>query len=93
MEIVINDSESEYVETFSFESLDNCHETFKKISSIKGPLEAKFFVINDKLSSHQLSKFKNFFEKINIYLLCIYSNNRETILAGKSLKIDSKFFN
>ena len=93
MEIVINDSESEYVETFSFESLDNCHETFKKISSIKGPLEAKFFVINDTLSSHQLSKFKNFFEKINIYLLCIYSNNRETILAGKSLKIDSKFFN
>ena len=93
MEIVINDPESEYVETFSFKSLDNFHESFKKISLINGPLEANFFVINDSLSSHQLSKFKNFFEQINIYLLCIYSNNRETILAGKSLKIDSKFFN
>ena len=94
MEIVINSLESKYLETFSFESLDNFHETLKKkISSIKGPLEAKIFVINDSLSSHQLSKFKKIFDKINICLLCIYSNNRETILAGKSLKIDSKFFN
>ncbi len=92
MEIVINGPESEYLETFSFESLENFHETFEKISSIKGPLEAKFFVINDSLSSLQLSKIKNFFEKINIYLLYIYSNDRDTILAGKSLKIDSKFF-
>ena len=76
MEIVINGTENEYVKTFSFDSLDNFEETFKKISSIKGPIEAKFFVINDSLSSHQLSKFKNFFEK-NICLLCIYSNNRK----------------
>ena len=47
MEIVINGLESEYIETLSFESLDNFHETFKKISSIKEPLEAKLFVIND----------------------------------------------
>ena len=93
MEIVINSPKSKYIETFSFESLDNFHETFKKVSSIKGPLEAKIFVINDSLSSHQILKFKNIFEKINICLLCIYSNNRETVLAGKSLKIDSKFFN
>jgi len=93
MEIVINGLESEYVETLSFEGLDNFHEFFKKISSIKEPLEAKLFVINDSLSSHQLSKFKNIIEKINICPLCIYSNNRETILAGKSLKINSKFIN
>ena len=93
MEIVINGRESEYIETFSFESLESFYEIFKKVSSIKGPLEAKFFVINDSLSCHQLLKFKNFFEQSNIYLLCIYSNNRETILAGKSLKIDSNFFN
>ena len=93
MQIVINGPENEYLETFTLESFDDFHEIFKKISSIKGPLEAKFFVINDSLSSHQLSKFKIFFEKINICLFSIYSNNRQTILAGKSLKIDSKFFN
>ena len=43
------------------------------------------------ISSHQLSKLKHHFDKINIYSLCIYSNNRDTVLSGKSLKIDSTF--
>ena len=93
MEIVINDLDSEYVETLSFLNFENFNKTFEKFSSIKGPLEAKIFVIDDSISSHQLSKFKNVIEKINIYSLRIYSNNRETILAGQSLKIDSRFVN
>ncbi len=88
MKIVIN---NKYLETISFENLDNIHETFKKFSSIKEPLEAKFFSINESINSYQLSKFKNNFDKVNICSLSIYSNNRETILAGKSLKIDSNF--
>ena len=58
---------------------------------MKGPLEAKIFAVNELISSHQLSKLKNHFEKINICSLYIYSNNRDTILSGKSLKIDSTF--
>ena len=46
---------------------------------------------SQSISSHQLSKLKNHFDKINICSLCIYSNNRDTILTGKSLKIDSAF--
>ena len=88
MKIVIN---NKYIETISFENLDNIHETFKKFSSKKEPLEAKFFAINESINSYQLSKFKNNFDKINVCSLSIYSNNRETILAGKSLKIDSNF--
>ena len=68
---------------------DNSHENFKKFSSIKGPLEAKIFAVNESISSLQLSKLKNHFDKFNICSLCIYSNNRNTILSGKSLKIDS----
>ena len=71
--------------------LDNFHETFKRFSSIKEPLEAKIFAVNESISSHQLSKLKNHFEKINISYLCIYSNDRNTILSGKSLKIDEAF--
>ena len=91
MEIVINGIGSDYIETLSFENLKNFHETFKKFSSIKGPLKAKIFVINESISSHQLSKFKNNFHKIYNNYLCIYSNNRETIIAGRSLKINSIF--
>ena len=93
MEIIINGLDSEYIETLSFENLDNLHETFKKFSSIKGPLRAKIFVIDVSISSHKLSKIKKILNNVNIFSICIYSNNRNTILAGKSLKIDSNFVN
>jgi len=91
MEIVLKNIKSKYLEIFSLLDLDNLHETFKRFSSFKEPLEAKIFVVNESISSHQLSKLKNHFDKINIYSLCIYSNNRETVLSGKSLKINSVF--
>ena len=92
MEIVLSDTKSKYLEIYSLFDSDNMHETFKQISSIKGPLEAKIFAVNESISSHQLSKLKNHFEKINICAFCIYSNNRDTVLSGKSLKIDSIFY-
>ena len=91
MEIVLENTKSKYFEIFSLLNLDNIHETFKRFSSIKEPLEAKIFVVNELISSHQLAKLKNQFDKINICSLRIYSNNRNTVLSGKSLKIDSAF--
>ncbi|KGG10470.1 MULTISPECIES: septum site-determining protein MinC [Prochlorococcus] len=91
MEIVLKNTKSEYLEIFSLLDLDNMHETFKEFSSIKGPLEAKIFAINESISSHQLSQLKNHFDKIDTRSLCIYSNNRNTVLTGKFLRIDSTF--
>ena len=91
MKIFINDLSGEYRETISFENLDDIHETFRELSLMKGPLETKIFVINESVNSHQLSKFKNNFYKIYSDYLSIYSNNRDTIIAGKSLKINSIF--
>ncbi len=91
MKIVINSINNKYLETISFENLDKFHETFNKFYSIKVPLEAKIFLINESISAHQISKLKKNLDKINICSLRIYSNNRETVLAGKSLKIDSTF--
>jgi len=93
MEIVLKNTKNKYLEIFSLIDLDNIHETFKKFPLIKGPLEAKIFAVNESINSHQLSKLKNHFDKINICSLYIYSNCRDTILSGKSLKIDSTFFN
>ena len=90
MEIVLK-NKNKYLEIFSLLDLDNIHETFKRLSSIKRPLKAKIFAVNESISSHQLSKLKNYFDKINICYLCIYSNNRDTIISGKSLRIDSAF--
>jgi len=92
MEIVLISTKSKYLEICSLFDLDNIHETFKQFSSMKGPLEAKIFAVNESISSNKLSKLKNHFDKINISSLCIYSNNRDTIICGKSLKIDSTFY-
>ena len=92
MKIFITTTDNEYLETISFKNLDDIYEIFKQFSSMKVPLEAKIFAINESISSHQLSKFKNNFDDLNIHSLSICSNNRDTILAGKSLKIDSTFF-
>ena len=89
--MVIKSINNRYLETISFENLDNIEETFKKIYSIKGPLEANIFAINESISSHKLSKIKNSIDNMNFNSFSIYSNNRNTILAGKSLKIDSNF--
>ena len=91
MEIIVKNAKNRYLEIYSLLDLDNFHENFKRFSSKKQPLEAKIFVVNESISSHQLSKLKNYFYKINICSLCIYSNNRDTILSGKSLKIYSTF--
>ena len=91
MEIVLKNTKSKYLEIFSLRDIENIDETFKRFSSIKEPLEAKIFAVNESISSHQLSKLKNHFDKINICSLRIYSNNRDTVLSGKSLKIDTAF--
>ncbi len=93
MKISISSIDNKYLETLSIEDVDNINETFKKFSSIKVPLEAKIFAINESISSHKLSKIKNLFKKINISSIFIYSNNRYTVLAGNSLKINSTFVN
>jgi len=67
MEIVLKNTKSKYLEIFSLLDLDNLHETFERFSSINEPLEAKIFAINESISSHQLLKLKNHFDKFNIY--------------------------
>jgi len=91
MEIVLKNSEIKYFEIFSLIDFDNIHETFKRFSSIREPIEAKIFAVNESISSHQLAKLKAHFDKINIYHLSIYSNNRDTVLSGKFLKIHAVF--
>ena len=91
MKIVLNNTKRNYFEIFSLEDLDNIQETLRKFFSIKGPIEAKILSINESISIHQLSKLKNHLHNLNVFSLCIYSNDRNTISAGKSLRINSTF--
>ena len=92
MEIFLSNPKSKYSEIISLKDLDEINKIFNKISLKKGVREAKIFAINESINSDQLAKIKNNFEKINISSLHIYSNDRYTILSGKSLRINSTFF-
>ena len=92
MEIVFSNNKSKYLEICSLSDLDNIYEAFKQFTSMKGSMEVKIFSVNESISSHELSRLKNHLDKFNIRSLCMYSNNRNTIISGKSLKIDSTFF-
>ena len=91
MEIILRNPQSKYSKIISLRELNDGNENLKKVASRKGALEANIFAINESISSNKLSKIKNNFYKINIRSLSIYSNNRNTILSGKSLKINSTF--
>ena len=91
MKITINSLNNKHLETISLENLNNINETFQRISFIKKPLKAEIFILNESISSHQLLKYKNNLNKVNVCSLSIYSNNRNTIIAGKSLQINSTF--
>jgi septum site-determining protein MinC len=90
MKIVLNNTKGKYLEILSLVDF-NINDSLKKLSSINGPFEAKIFAINESISSQKLLKLKHYFNKINCCSLCIYSNNRDTVLAGMSLRIDSTF--
>ncbi len=91
MKFVIKNIQSEYIRVISSEQIGVLHNFLNEFSSVKEPLEASIFAIDEIIDSSQLVQFKSQIEKINIISLEIYSNNRETILSGKSLKIESTF--
>ena len=93
MKFVLTNNKNKYSEIFFLSDFDqsNIDKTFKKFALIKEPLEAKIFAINETINVHQLINFKKYYDKLNISSLCLYSNNRDTILTGKSLKIQSIF--
>ena len=91
MEIILSNPKRTYSEIISLRELENVYGKLKKFSSPKEAMEAKIFAINESICSYELSKIKNHFDKLNISSLSIFSNNRYTILAGKSLKINSTF--
>ena len=91
MEIIIKNINGLYTETISLKGLEPFPKILGKFNLVKEPFEANIFAINEIINAHELAKLKLNFETININSLHIYSNNRETILTGKSLKIDSTF--
>jgi len=97
MQITIKNIKSGYLKTFKADDLDAFQNVLTQLrdysleSAANSSFELDLIAIDEIINSFQLAKLKALSEKHHIDYLKIYSNNRETILTGKSLKINSKF--
>ena len=93
MKIILRNANSEYIKTISLKDLNPIDKDFLKLISINEPLEAHIFAINETINSNELAKFKINIKKLNVNSINIYSNKRETIIAGNYLKVNSTLLN
>ena len=93
MKLILRSIANEFIKSFSFKKFELYQNFCDKLIAIKAPAAANLITENEEINSWELAKLKLILEKHNIKFSNIYSSNRETVLSGKSLKINSTFLN
>ncbi len=91
MKLILRGIANEFIKSFSFKNFEIDQNFFDNLITKEAPAAANLITENEKINSYELAKLKLILEKRLIKLSHIYSNNRETVLSGKSLKINSTF--
>lgn len=91
MKLILRGIANEFIKSFSFKNFELDQKFFDNLITKEAPAAANLITENEKINSYELAKLKLILEKHLIKLSNIYSNNRETVLSGKSLKINSTF--
>ena len=93
MKLILRNVDNEFVKSFLFKSFELYQDFYDELFTINNLATASLITENEKINSYELAKLKLILEKHNIKFSNIYSTNRETVLSGKSLKINSTFLN
>ena len=93
MKLILKNLSNEFIKSISFKELEPYQNLIEELSSIEKPAKANLIASNKKINSDELAKLKLILENNNIKFLHIYSNIRETIISGKSLKINATLLN
>ncbi len=93
MQLILKTIANELIKSFYFKKFELNQNFCDKLIDIEAPATANLITENEKINSCELAKLKTILEKYNIRFSNIYSNERETVLSGKSLKINSTFLN
>ncbi len=91
MKFILRNLANEFLKSISFKSFELHKDIIEELTAIEKPALAYLITANEKINSYELAELKLLLEKLDINFSKIYSNNRETVLSGKSLKINSKF--
>ena len=93
MKLILRTQDSEFIKSISFKEFEINKQFIEELKAIEKPALADLLTSDEKVNSCELEDLKLILEKFNIRFLKIYSNNRETVLSGKSLKINSTYLN
>ena len=93
MKLILRNSAKNLIKTISFDKFELFQNFISELSNFKNPAEATLITENEGITCLELAKFKLKLKKLNINFSDIYSTNRETILSGKFLKINSTLIN
>ena len=88
MKLILRNISNEFIKSISFQEFEPYQNFIDELTPIKKPALA-YLTANEKINSCELAKLKLILETLNINFTHIYSSNRETILSGKSIKINS----
>ena len=91
MKLILRNIDNEFIKSIPFEKFELYQNFIAELSDIKKSATACLISSNEKINSFELEKLKLTLEELNIRLIDIYSSNRETVISGKSLKINSTF--
>ena len=93
MRLILKNIANESVKSLSFHEFD-LYKTFIEELGFNSNLDKAILIIaNEEVKAWELAKLKLTLEKLNVKFLHIFSNNREAVLSGKSLKINSTLMN
>ena len=93
MQLILRSIDNKFIKSFSFKRFELYQDLYDELFAIDNLSKASLITENEKINSCELAKLKLILEKYNIKFSNIYSNSRETVLSGKSLKINSTFLN
>ena len=91
MKLVLRNIANECIKSFSLKRFELYQDFCDKLIATQYPAAANLIIENEQIDLCDLAQLKSILEKNNIKFSNIYSNNRETVLSGKSLKINSTF--
>ncbi len=89
MRLILRNSKKEFIKSITFNKFELYQKVFLESIAHKKPAEAQLFTTNEIITSCELAKLKLNLKKLNINFTNIYSTSRETVLSGKSLRIES----
>ena len=93
MKLIFRSRSNEIIKTIRFSKYESYQNLTKDLCRNEKPFSASLITSNERINSIELANLKLSLKQQNINFIQIFSFSRDTVLSGKSLKINSVLLN